>query len=287
MSLSNPCGVLEPFVVEANEIFQASLSTNTWNSYETGMSALNKFRKNYNLHVDWPSTAKIYVSALSFSLKCKGFQDTTQHFIVKQMLKGMSKLHGTSDMRLPITIQMIKQFPTALVHVCSSRYEAIMFMSAFALAFSALLRVGEFACTSSNESEKIIQNNDINFDNDKTLSLRLRYSKTDQYEKSCVLKIDDNILQFSTYSALKAYLNIRPKFNGPLFCHLNRSVLTRTQFLSALQSSLQFRGFNTHRINTHSFRIGATTYYAMLGLNEDEIKIKKGQMELQLILMLY
>jgi hypothetical protein len=54
------------------------------------------------------------------------------------------------------------------------------------------------------------------------------------------------------------------------------SVLTRTQFLSALQSSLQFLGYNTHRINTHSFRIGAATYYAMLGLNEDEIK-KKGR----------
>jgi hypothetical protein len=103
MSLSNPCGVLGPFVVEANEIFQASISTNTWNSYETGMSAFNKFRKNYNLDVIWPppvnpissliallaynsytpSTAKTYVSALSFSLKCKGLQDTTQHFIVK------------------------------------------------------------------------------------------------------------------------------------------------------------------------------------------------------------
>jgi hypothetical protein len=78
------------------------------------------------------------------------------------MLKGMNKLYGTSDMRLPITVQMMKQFPTALMHVCSSRYEAVMFMSAFALAFSAFLRVGDFACTSSNESEKIIQNNDIN-----------------------------------------------------------------------------------------------------------------------------
>jgi hypothetical protein len=39
-----------------------------------------------------------------------------------------------------------------------------MFMSDFALAFSALLRLDECACTSLNESEKIIQNNDINFD---------------------------------------------------------------------------------------------------------------------------
>ena len=276
------------------------------NSYETACPPSTNFAKTTILEVIWPppvnhiscfiaflaynsyttSTAKTYVSALSFSLKCKGLQDTTQHFIVKQMLKEMNKLYGTSDMRLPITVQMMKQFPTALVHVCSSRYEVVMFMSAFALAFSALLRVGEIACTSSNESEKIIQNNDINFDNDKTLSLRLRYSKADQYWKSCVLKIDDNILPFSTYSALKAYLNIRPKFDGPLFCHLNRSVLTRTQFLSALQSSLQFLGYTTHRINTHSFRIGAATYYAMLGLNEDEIK-QKGQMKLQLIPTLY
>jgi hypothetical protein len=42
-------------------------------------------------------------------------------------------------------------------------------MSDFALAFSALIRVREFAYTSPSESEKIIQNNDINFDNDKTL----------------------------------------------------------------------------------------------------------------------
>jgi hypothetical protein len=86
------------------------------NSYETGMSAFNKFRKNYKLDVIWPppvnhissfiaflaynsytpSTAKTYVSALSFSLKCKGLQDTTPHFIAKQMLKGMDKLYATA-----------------------------------------------------------------------------------------------------------------------------------------------------------------------------------------------
>jgi hypothetical protein len=49
-----------------------------------------------------------------------------------------------------------------------------MFMTDFALACLALLRVGEFACTRSNESEEIFQNNDINFDNDRTLSLRLK-----------------------------------------------------------------------------------------------------------------
>jgi hypothetical protein len=51
---------------EANEIFQASLSTNTWNSYETGMSAFNKFRKNYNLDVIWPPPVNRISSFIAF-----------------------------------------------------------------------------------------------------------------------------------------------------------------------------------------------------------------------------
>jgi hypothetical protein len=53
-------------VVEANEILQASLSTNTWNSYETGMSTFNKFRKNYNLHVVWPPPVNHISSFIAF-----------------------------------------------------------------------------------------------------------------------------------------------------------------------------------------------------------------------------
>jgi site-specific recombinase XerD len=60
------CGVLEPFVVEANEIFQASLSTNTWNSYENDMSGFNKFRKNYNLDVIWPPPVNHISSFIAF-----------------------------------------------------------------------------------------------------------------------------------------------------------------------------------------------------------------------------
>ena len=89
-----------------------------------------------------PSTAKLYVAALGFALKCKDIKDTTQSFIIKQMLKGMTRLYGVPDVRLSISIEMIKQIPKALSHTCSSKYEAVMFTVAFYLAFSALLRVG-------------------------------------------------------------------------------------------------------------------------------------------------
>jgi hypothetical protein len=67
------------------------------------------------------------VSALSFSLKCKGLQDTTQHFIVKQMLKGMSKLYGTSGMRL---FELVQANSPTLIKAEKARAKADMNMTA-------------------------------------------------------------------------------------------------------------------------------------------------------------
>lgn len=206
----NPVRVLEPFVSEANKLLEASLSQNTWKTYENGIGLFLKFRQEFSLNEIWPppvnhlasfiaylaynsysaSTARAYISSLSFSLKYQDLQDTTQSFIVKQMLKGMSRLHGTIDLRLPITIDMMLRFPNALSHVCSSRYEAVMFNAAFSLAFSALLRVGEFTCINITDSSKIIQFSDVQLqDFDKSITINLKYSKTDQIGKSCIIHI--------------------------------------------------------------------------------------------------
>ena len=50
-----------------------------------------------------------------------------------------------------------KKIPKALSHICSSKYEAVMFTAAFYLAFCALLRVGEFTCSNSSEVQKVIE----------------------------------------------------------------------------------------------------------------------------------
>lgn len=292
--MPNPCRVLEPFVLEANTLFGASLAQNTWKSYENALGSFYKFRQQYFLNEIWPppvdhitsfiaflaynsyspSTAKSYISGLSFALKCRNIEDTTQSFIVKHMLRGMTRLHGIPDTRLPITIDMMLKFPNALLHVCSSRYEAVLFNAAFSLAFAALLRVGEFTCTNVSDSAKIIQNSDLRLnDFDKSCIIKVKYSKTDQIGRCCVVQINSNNgLPFSTFSALKEYMQVRPIFNGPLFCHLNRKYVTRRQFLVVLHSSLKFMGYNIDKINTHSFRIGAATYLSKLGVSDDEIK---------------
>jgi hypothetical protein len=48
----------------------------------------------------------------------------------------LSKLYGVPDVRLSISIEMIKQIPKALSHTCSSKYEAVLFTVALYLAFN-------------------------------------------------------------------------------------------------------------------------------------------------------
>jgi hypothetical protein len=69
-------------------------------------------------------------------------------------MKGVSKLNGRSDLRLPITVEMMVKLPNALDHVCKSKYEFLLFMSAFSLSFSALLRVGEITASNSVDAKK-------------------------------------------------------------------------------------------------------------------------------------
>ena len=137
------------------------------------------------------------------------------------MMKGVSKLNGRSDLRLPITVEMMVKLPNALDHVCKSKYESLLLMSAFSLSFSALLR-GEITASNSVDAEKSIQMTDIRIENDNII-LVIRYSKADQIGRFAICKIESILGQspICTLKTLKSYLKVKPHTEGPLFCHLN------------------------------------------------------------------
>ena len=157
----------------------------------------------------------------------------------KYMMKGESKLNGRSDLRLPITVEMMVKLPNALDHVCKSKYEFLLFMSAFSLSFSASLRVGEIAASNSVDAKKIFQMSNIRIENDNII-LVIQYSKTDQIGRSAICKIESVLgqSQICTLKTLKSYLKVRPHTEGPLFYSLNCACLTRNQFVSILHSAL-------------------------------------------------
>ena len=137
--------------------------------YESAVSSFENFRLYYNLSNIWSvplsdivnfiaylekmnykaSTAKSYISGLSFKMKVMAIQYTTKSFITK-MLCGMERMHKSVNARKPITFEILEKIINVLLHVCNSYYEATLFSACFSVAFFVFLRVGEFALSQNS-----------------------------------------------------------------------------------------------------------------------------------------
>lgn len=281
---------MEPFKLDFVNLIENSLSENTWNVYANAEKSLEKFRKNYDLEKVWPvpishlinfivylatnsyspNTAKSYIAAIGFKMKMNNLTDSTDSFIVKKLLKGMSKTYKRVDIRRPITIKILADIIGILPQICNSTYEAKLFSAVFVLAFRAFLRIGE--TVESSKSSHVIQKSDVILNHtDKSVSVTIKSSKTDQYGLETKLVLNSEFVNLSLYDQLHQYLLVRPSINGSFFCHFNHEKVTRYQVTVILKSALRFLGYNENDYNTHSFRIGAATHAAKMGKSDDEI----------------
>jgi hypothetical protein len=97
-----------------------------------------------------PNTAKSYIAAIGFKMKMNNLTDSTDSFIVKKLLKGMSKTYKHADIRRPITVEILADIIRILPQICNSTYEAKLFSAVFVLSFRAFLRIGGFPSTHSH-----------------------------------------------------------------------------------------------------------------------------------------
>ena len=67
------------------------------------------------------------------------------------------------------------------------------------------------------------------------------------------------------------YLKKRDRSNGPLFM-LNNKPVSLHYYNEKLKLILKILGEDSERYSSHSFRIGATSYWASKGLSELQIK---------------
>lgn len=73
--------------------------------------------------------------------------------------------------------------------------------------------------------------------------------------------------------AIQNFLQVRPESGDILLCHFDGSPLTRHGFSRVLTKAIEFVGLPASDFKSHSFRIGAATTAAMLGIPDDEIKV--------------
>ena len=153
-------------------LITGSLEDNTVKSYSLTVMKFYDFRTRFNLATNWPpallslsfsshnyrqsvisvqqcSTARFYIAGLSFYIKANTLFDPTQSFVIKKMMsKGFQRLKPTIDVRAPITLEILKSFPTAMLDIASSQYEALLFSIAFSVAFFGFLRIREMVAMS-------------------------------------------------------------------------------------------------------------------------------------------
>jgi integrase len=272
--------------------------SNTWKVYKTAVDSFQNFRQLYDISQSWPaplndilfyiaylshtnhspSTVVTYISGLSHFHKLHNFPDNTQVFVVKKLIEGLKRKRPSQpDVRVPISLDLLKRLITSLRSICTSTYEAALFSSAFSLAFFALLRIGEIASDTNNRpGTHVICFLDFMFKvsdcGHEELHLTLKSSKTDQRLKSVTLIIRRQVDKLiCPIESLKRYLSIRSNFpDGNLFIHFDGSNLTRYQFSYILQKSLNFceeKGL----YKPHSFRIGGATEAKRLGFDDHTI----------------
>ena len=280
---------------EALRLLQAATASSTKTVYQRGVDVFHDFRAKLGLRCDWPasvgeivsfisheslegraaSTIQAYIAGLSYYHKLGGWPDPTKAFIVCKLLEGCKRLNSREDLRLPITFAILADIFPVIIKVCKSEYEGVMFQSAFTLAFFGYLRVSEFATQSKKApTDKVISLNDISLHGvSAALQVRLRFSKTDQRGNAVVLKFNRGGGSLvCPVAAMERYLAVRPRGDGPLFIHMDKTPLTQYQVGTVLKTALEFRGYPSARFSSHSFRIGAATSAAMCGFSSEEIQ---------------
>lgn len=282
---------------ETQRLIATSVADSTWKAYRTGLRAFDNFRNTYSLSHNWPvpldhlvafisflsikglsiNSVRLYITSISVLHKLRGLDDISSHFIVAKLLDGFRRARsGHVRTRKPITFPLLVQIINRLPIICHSVYEAALFRAAFSLAFFGFLRIGEFTLTTKSAQHKVLQLADVNI-NAKlppVADVHVRFSKTDQLGRGTTLHIIGNQAgQLCPVLALKDYILLRGEHPGPLFCHFDKSPLTRYQVQSVMQSALTSLGFTGAHFNTHSFRIGSATSAAANSIPEDQLKV--------------
>ena len=219
-----------------------------------------------------PATLMTYMSALSYIHKLAGKADPTQLFVIKKLLAGAQKLSGKPDTRLPISPSILHKIVDATQFIVSSAYLRNMLQSMFLLAFHAFLRIGEITVHSRSWGESIIQLGDVTISNT-GIVLIMSHFKHNTSGRPVTLSISHTNDGYCPVQALSRFLKVRGPFKGPLFAFANASPVTRNYFCQYLGKALQWAGLDPTKYKAHSFRIGAATTAADMGISETHIQL--------------
>ena len=218
------------------------------------------------------SSIKGYLAAVRHLHIRSGYELDLKKFVRLQLIcRGIKRSQGDSSrIRLPITIAHLKLFFQLLAIPNTTNYDSVMIWAAMTLAFFGFLRLGEMTCNSPYSPAIHLSPSDITFLpnslSPEHMSVRIKISKTDPFRSGHTIIVGKTDQAICPVRAMQTFLSLRGTSTGPLFQHLSGSPLTKVGLTSETRQLLSMSGLQPSQYAGHSYRIGAATTSASVGL---------------------
>ena len=230
------------------------------------------------------TSLRVYLSGIRFTQIAAGLPDPglsaspRLHYV----LRGVYRSQGPQapNRRLPITPEVLQTLHTYWSnHRAMAYHDRAMLWAACCTGFFGFLRSGEFTCSSRAAfNDDMLSPGDITVDSRQSptmVAVRLRRSKADPFGLGVTIHLGRTGQVICPVSAILAYLVLRGQERGPLFLFLDGSSLSRHKLIVAVHEALIATGTDPAalaQLTGHSFRIGAATTAARVGMEDSLIQ---------------
>ena len=224
---------------------------------------------------------KCYISALRHAQIANSFPDSQLASTcprLEYIMRGIRRTQAEAGIqprtRLPITPQVL----SAIYSYLPRSPDSVMIWAACCIGFFGFLRSGEFTVPSLEEYDPSVHLSLLDIDLDShthpsILRIRLKQSKMDPFRLGVDIYMGKTRHPFLCHLvALIHYLRLRGPHPGPLFQFTGGTPLSRPRLIADVRSCLARVGIHEDLYCGHSFRIGAATTAAKVGLDDSLIQ---------------
>jgi integrase len=195
---------------------------------------------------------------------------------VERVIAGANRFHGnsTKPQPLPITLPILRKLLSTIrlrPFAYGGPADSKCLAAAFSLAFACFMRMGEFTFDAFDPRFDL-QRAAIAYGDDGIMKITIPASKTDPFRSGVTVVIPSGPADVCPRVAIRTWLAVRTGGpSDPLFSLSGRG-FSRSMVSRHLRRALADSGYVSHLFSGHSFRRGAATWAASIGIPGSEIK---------------
>lgn len=226
-----------------------------------------------------PQTIKSYLSALrsmQISLGLPDPRDQSSMPILKRVQAGISRARLATNaqprVRLPITARTL----TGIHHhlFTAEHPDRLVVWAIASTAFFGFFRLGELLPESAGAPHPLSWG-DVAVDSHthpQMIQIHLKRSKCDQFGVGSDIVVGRTGTTTCPVTALLQYIAVRGDRPGPFFLDKSGSPVIKAWFVGHIRTALRALGLPQGDFAGHSFRIGAATTAALMGVEDSAIQ---------------